>query len=109
MIQMKPTPLTLEEIAVLDNPADIVLFEMIKGSTKQERLSFDCYRPKSMQHYMGMQRQWIEKERWLIAQRKGHGEYVDNKELMEDMLLHDNCTRFKMWYCIKYGDMVERK
>ena len=105
---MKVERLTENEIKIVDNPEDIIYLEIIKGMSPEEKSSFDCYRPKSIEHYNRKQREWVAREIYLIGHRPGHGEKVSSSELLEDIETYHNGLRFKVFYTLKYPGLVER-
>ena len=107
---MKIKKLTDTELAIVDNLSDIVYLETIKGMNCDEMKSFDCYVPKDMRHYLRKQTEWISTERNLIGSRKGCSCYeINDEELLEDFNRCHNGERFKVFYCLKFPELVERK
>jgi len=48
---MKIIPLSPKERAVIHNPSEIPILEMIKGMNQEEMAEFKQYYPKSLKHY----------------------------------------------------------
>jgi hypothetical protein len=105
---MKPTKLTNEEKAFVDDKGDLVILEIIKGMSLEELRSFDIYTPKNMKHYSSLQVNWLKTEEHLIKNRQDHVGEVSELELIEDICKHHNGERYKVFYVLKYPDRVQR-
>lgn len=108
---MRPEPLTQEEISVVTNPdaGDLILLEVIKGMTLEEMRSFDAYTPIYKQHYKDIQMSWLSTEKHLLYERPCNL----HREVPEDLLIEDfekchNGERFRVFYVLKYPNMVRR-
>jgi hypothetical protein len=108
---MKPTRLTEDEINVVTNPdaGDFILLEIIKGMSLKEMQTFDVYHPKYMQHYKDIQLTWLNTEKHLLYERPCN----EHHEVPEELLIEDfekchNGERFRVFYVLKYPEMVER-
>jgi hypothetical protein len=78
----------------------------------EEMSSFDVYKPIYLEHYNRKQRDWIDREMYLIANRPGHKTDFSHdelqRELIEDMEENHNPLRFKVFYALKYPGFVKR-
>lgn len=108
--KMKPELLTEEEMSVITNPepGDIVRLQFIKGMTIEEMREFDRYTPLYMNHYVDKQKPWLETEKHLLFERpcNNHNE-VPEELLIEDFEKCHNGERFRVFYVLKYSDMVK--
>lgn len=108
---MKPTKLTEEEVRVVTNPdaGDIILLEIIKGMCVQEMRAFDVYRPIYPKHYANIQVGWLTTEKHLLYERPCNcHQDIPEELLIEDFEKCHNGERFRVFYVLKYPDMVER-
>jgi hypothetical protein len=105
---MKPIPLSKEEESFVTDSGDKIILEIIKGMSLEELREFDIYKAKSLKHYNDMQCTWLHTERHLIGHREGHKDEVSVEELIEDIHLHNNGERFRVFYVLKYPTRVER-
>lgn len=103
---MKPRELTLEERAIVLDPGERILFEIINGFTELELKYFDVYAPTNLKHYAKMQAHWIETERYLLTKKLQRA--PTNEELLNDMDIHHNPGRFRTWYILKFPENVKR-
>jgi len=99
--------LTKEEQSLVPNHADKVLLQIVKDYELRGDLDkFDIYKPKYFQHYMDIQKGWLETEKELVSTREGH--IATEDELLEDMVKYHTPERFRAYYVLKYPAMVER-
>jgi len=105
---MKPVRLTSEEIEILDDKSDIPILEIIKGLSLEELNYFGEYSPKDLKYYNSEQNNWLAKEKYLIAARKGSPE-VSPLELVEDIQRNHNPERYRAYFVLKYPNKVFRK
>lgn len=108
---MELKQLTSEEVAILDDPLDAPLVEILNGFTLNELEQIDnAYTTTDFKHYVGIQRDlWMEKEKYLISKRPGHDKEVTSDEVVEDMKKYNNGLRYKAWYVLKFPQKVKRK
>jgi hypothetical protein len=97
--------LTEQEKAVIHDMSEYVYFEIIKGMTPKELSEFRVYIPKNQRHYLSVETEWLDEERYLIKRRTG---YCTDEELIEDANKNHNFDRFRAYYCLKYPGMVSR-
>jgi len=108
---MKISQLTPEEKALITDPADIPVLEVIKGMSLEEMTEFSQYIPMSLRHYNSIQMEWLRKERYLIAHRENQCRDISDVselELLEDLKKNHNAERFRVWYVLKFPHMVKR-
>ena len=106
--KVKPQELTFEEASFITDDGDKILLEIIKGMSLEELRSFDVYVPKYMQHYTDIQCTWLCTEKHLLQNRDGCCREVSEAELIEDIDKCHNGERFRVFYVLKYPNMVER-
>jgi len=105
---MRLVRLTEEEKRILTCPEkEMLVFEMIKGMSMGELISFDCYVPKDLIHYNEIQGYWLQTEKGLIEGRLHHK--PNDLELIEDAEKNHNFERFHVWYCLIHPDLVKRE
>lgn len=105
---MKPQPLSSEESSLVSDSSDMVLLEIIKGMSLQELKSFDIYKPNNLTHYNNIQCKWLYVEKHLIGHRNGTFKEVSEEELIDDLYKCNNGERFRVFYVLKYPNMVTR-
>jgi hypothetical protein len=105
---MKPTELREDEKVFVYDDGDRVFLEIIKGMSLEELRSFDIYGPRDVRHYNNIQLTWLTTEKHFIQNRAGHIGEVSNAELLEDIDKYHNAERFRVFYVLKYPNMVKR-
>ena len=100
--------LTGEERAIINDSCDIPILEQIKGMSIQELKIFDLYGPLDFCHYVGLEKEWLETARYLIARREGHSSEVSDYELLKDIGENHLGERFRAWYVLKFPEKVRR-
>jgi len=105
---MIPQKLTPEELSFVTDKTDVIYLEIIKGMSLDELNSFNIYTPKDLLHYGKIQISWLQTEKHLIKNREGHDGEVSEEELISDMLHYHNGERFRVFYVLKYPNMVRR-
>ena len=105
---MKPQELSDEEGSFITEYGDRIILEIIKGMSLEELREFDIYKAKDMTHYCWIQGLWLTAEKFLISQRFNPPREVSESELINDMMLHNNGERFRVFYVLKYPENVER-
>ena len=103
---MKPEPLTLEEMAVIHDPKDMIYFEIIKGCSYDELKGFDVYVASNMKHYIQTQLPWLAEDKYLLGMQLQH--QPSGVEFAEYLEQTHECIRFKAFYVLKYPHMVVR-
>ena len=101
--------LTEAEIDVLDNPSeeDLRILEGIKDldyDTFQKE--YDCYRPTDMQHYLSLEREWLQKEKYFLGIKEHHNPLI--QEFLEDISKSHIGEKFKAFYVEKFPEKVEK-
>ncbi|MBI2451556.1 hypothetical protein HYV50_00590 [Candidatus Pacearchaeota archaeon] len=106
--------LTEEEVNIIEGnpnfqPEDFLIIarvnRMIRDKTSRAK-SYDSYRAKDFHHYMGLEEEWLKQEEVLLG--KSLHKHPTSRELFEDFSSHDNGLRFKIFYCLKFRDKVEK-
>ena len=100
--------LTREERAIVDDSDDVYILEQIKSMTPQELRVFDSYGPIDFSHYVGLEKEWLERAEYLIAHRLGHSLEVSDSELLEDVKENHLAERFRAWYVLKFPERTTR-
>ena len=105
---MEPTKLSIEEAALIKNYdiGDHILLEIIKGMSLEEMKSFDVYKARYMKHYIDIQKEWLGTEKHVLQTRNGRD--ISEDELIEDLSKCHNGERFRVFYVLKYPEMVDR-
>lgn len=99
--------LTEEEQRIIDCEREINYLAIIKSLSEEELKLFDKFIPKDLRHYNGLQRIWLETERYLIGSKLNHN--PTDLELIEDSKINHNAERFKVWYVFHYAEKVVLK
>jgi hypothetical protein len=98
--------LTSEERAIITTPEDLPILQEIKSMTLEELNQFNCYLPLDCKHYIALEKQWLETERYLIANRPGHPPEVSEEELIFDIRETRLAERFRAWYYMRFPNKV---
>ncbi len=66
---------------------------------------YDKCSPTDKEHYLGLEKHWIEHEHDLLVSRF-HREPTPH-EFAEDFREHENGPRFKVFYCLKFPERIK--
>jgi hypothetical protein len=107
--------LTEEELRTIDSTLGLVpekdyfhlavVKRVVRNNPKLAR-DFDSYKSKDTHHYLELQANWLKCEQNLLAWEL-HREPT-TPEFTKDFRDNQNGLRFKIFYCLKYPDKVEK-
>ena len=93
------------EKLILENSQDIHILEFINGIGDNEVNFFEKYVPRSFNHYLKIQKHWIEKARYLLGTRRKEG-LISDMDLIKDMESNKTLIKFKLWYRFKFPNLI---
>jgi hypothetical protein len=102
--------LTADELAVIADLADALLFARIKRLPARRLSRFDQLIPRDEQQvrfYQSLQLRWLRDQEYLLGTRLGRGPTA--KEMFADFMKNSNGQRFRAYFCMKYPDRVRPK
>ena len=100
--------LSPEELSIIREPEEFYAMAKVKFILKTSPelvIGFESCKPRNFNHYMSVQKSWIETEAWLVGTEKHH--QPTSLELINDFRENQNGLRFKIFYCLRFPDKVE--
>ena len=102
--------LTAEELAVIADLGDALIFARIKRMSEERLKRFDDLVPADETHvkfYQSMQLRWLRDEEYLLGTRLGRR--PTQRELFVDFLNNHNGQRFRAYFAMKYPERMKPK
>ena len=102
--------LTAEELAVISDLGDAMIFARIKRMSEERLKRFDDLVPADetqVKFYQSMQLRWLHDEEYLLGTRLGRR--PTQRELFVDFMNNHNGRRFRAYFAIKYPDRMKPK
>ena len=102
--------LTADELAVIPDLSDAVIFARIKRMPDRRLKRFDDLVPADeRQHrfYQSLQLRWLRDEEYLLGTRLGRR--PTQRELFADFMNNHNGQRFRAYFALKYPDRMRPK
>ena len=102
--------LTGEELAVISDLSDALLFARIKRMPERRLRRFDQLIPADdtqVRFYQSLQLRWLRDQEYLLGTRLGRGPTA--REMFVDFMKNHNGQRFRAYFCMKYPDRVRPK
>ncbi len=99
-----------DELCVISDLSDALIFARIKRMTNQRLKRFDNLVPiddRQQRHYQSLQLQWLRDEEYLLGTRLGRS--PTHKELFIDFMKNHNGLRFRAFFTLKYPDKMKPK
>ena len=102
--------LTTEELAVISDLGDALIFARIKRMSEERLKRFDDLVPADetqVKFFQSMQLRWLRDEEYLLGTRLGRR--PTQRELFVDFMNHRNGRRFRAYFALKYPDRMKPK
>ena len=102
--------LTAEELAVISDLGDALIFARIKRMSEERLKRFDDLVPADetqLKFYQSMQLRWLRDEEYLLGTRLGRR--PTQRELFVDFMNHRNGRRFRAYFALKHPDRMKPK
>ena len=104
------TVLTGDELAVISDLSDALLFARIKRMPDRRLRQFDQLIPADaaqLRFYQSLQLRWLREEEYLLSTRLGREPTA--RELFVDFMNHHNGQRFRAYFALKYPERMRPK
>lgn len=102
--------LSSEKKAVISNFSDQIyvaaLDNLLAKNSRKAELIDKTHIPKDMDHYLLVQRSWLNEEMYLLGVRLGR--CPEPSDLSEDFRKYRNGMRFKLFYFFKHPSKMKR-
>ena len=102
--------LTADELAVISDLSDALLFARIKRMPDRRLKRFDELIPADetqVRFYQSLQLRWLRDEEYLLGTRLGRR--PTQREIFADFLNNHNGQRFRAYFALKYPDRMKPK
>jgi len=102
--------LTPEELAVISDLSDALLFARIKRMPERRLRRFDQLIPvddTQVRFYQSLQLRWLRDQEYLLGTRLGRGPTA--REMFVEFMTHHNGQRFRAYFSLKYPDRMKPK
>ena len=102
--------LTAEELAVIADLSDALIFARIKRMSQERLKRFDDLVPADetqVKFFQSMQLRWLRDEEYLLGTRLGRR--PTQRELFVDFMNHHNGRRFRAYFALKHPDRMKPK
>lgn len=81
-----------------------IILQIDSLSLEELKYYSDHYIVNNLNHYMKLQIEWLEKEKYYLGIKLRHN--PNNEELINFWVKHHNSERFRAFYVLKYPDKV---
>jgi hypothetical protein len=102
--------LTAEELAVISDLSDALIFARIKRMSEERLKRFDDLVPTDetqVRFYQSLQLRWLHDEEYLLGTRLGRR--PTQRELFVDFMNHRNGRRFRAYFAMKHPGRMKPK